>query len=49
MDTLKNTADALTKSVSTEKFSFSLETMGVAGKGGHFEEYCRCIDKVCEH
>ena len=21
---------------------------GVAGKGGHFEEYYRCIDKICE-
>ena len=21
---------------------------GVAGKGGHFEEYCRCIDKIYE-
>ena len=21
---------------------------GIAGKGGHFEEYCRCIDKICE-
>ena len=21
---------------------------GVASKGGHFEEYCKCIDKICE-
>ena len=21
---------------------------GVAGKGGHFEEYCGCINKICE-
>jgi len=20
-----------------------------AGKGGYFEEYCRCIENVCEH
>jgi len=31
MDTLKNTADALTKSVSSEKFSWCRETMGVEG------------------
>eukprot|EP00253_Pinus_taeda_P021843 PITA_21843 len=31
MDTLKNTADALTKSVSSEKFSWCRETMGIAG------------------
>eukprot|EP00253_Pinus_taeda_P005437 PITA_05437 len=31
VDTLKNTADALTKSVSSEKFSWSRETMGVSG------------------
>ena len=29
-DTLKNTTDALTKSVSSEKFSSCRETMGVA-------------------
>ena len=22
---------------------------GVAGKCGHFEECCRCIDEICEH
>ena len=34
VDTLKNTADALKKSVSSEKFSWCRETMGVfrAGK-----------------
>eukprot|EP00253_Pinus_taeda_P005608 PITA_05608 len=31
LDTLKNTADALTKSVSSEKFSWCRETMGVSG------------------
>ena len=31
VDTLKNTVDALTKSVSSEKFSRCRETMGVAG------------------
>eukprot|EP00253_Pinus_taeda_P017380 PITA_17380 len=31
VDTLKNTADALTKSVSSEKFSWWRETMGVSG------------------
>ena len=31
VDTLKNTADALTKSVSSEKFSWCTETMGVVG------------------
>ena len=31
VDTLKNTADALTKSVSSEKFSWCRETMGIAG------------------
>eukprot|EP00253_Pinus_taeda_P006297 PITA_06297 len=31
VDTLKNTADALTKSVSSEKFSWHRETMGVSG------------------
>ena len=31
VDTLKNTTDALTKSVSSEKFSWCRETMGVAG------------------
>eukprot|EP00253_Pinus_taeda_P008263 PITA_08263 len=31
VDTLKNTADALTKSVSSEKFSWCKETMGVSG------------------
>ena len=31
MDTLKNTTDALTKFVSTEKFSWCRETMGVSG------------------
>ena len=30
-DTLKNIADSLTKSVSTEKFSWCRKTMGVAG------------------
>ena len=30
VDTLKNTADALTKFVSFEKFSWSKETMGVS-------------------
>ena len=30
LDTLKNVADALTKSVSTQKFSWCRETMGVA-------------------
>ena len=31
VDNLKNVADALTKSVSTENFSWCRETMGVAG------------------
>jgi len=31
VDTLKNTADALTKSVSSEKFSWCREIMGIAG------------------
>ena len=31
VDTLKNTTDALTKSVSSEKFSWCKETMGIAG------------------
>ena len=31
VDTLKNTIDALTKSVSSEKFSWCRETMGIAG------------------
>ena len=31
VDTLKNTANALTKSVSSEKFSWCRETMGVVG------------------
>jgi len=31
VDTLKNTVDALTKSMSSEKFSWCRETMGVAG------------------
>ena len=31
VDTLKNTADALTKSVSSEKFSCCRETMGISG------------------
>eukprot|EP00253_Pinus_taeda_P024640 PITA_24640 len=31
VDTLKNTADALTKSVSSEKFSWCRETMGISG------------------
>ena len=31
VDTLKNTADALTKSMSSEKFSWCGETMGVSG------------------
>eukprot|EP00253_Pinus_taeda_P035241 PITA_35241 len=31
VDTLKNTADALTKSVSSENFSWCRETMGVSG------------------
>jgi len=30
VDTLKNTADAFTKSLSSEKFSWCRETMGVA-------------------
>jgi len=30
VDTLKNTADALTKSVSSEKFSWCREIMGIA-------------------
>ena len=33
VDTLKNVADALTKSVSTQKFSWCRETMGVAKLG----------------
>ena len=31
VDTLKNTADALTKSVSSENFSWCRETMGISG------------------
>eukprot|EP00253_Pinus_taeda_P016175 PITA_16175 len=31
VDTLKNTADALTKSVSSEKFSWCRDTMGISG------------------
>jgi len=31
VDTLKNTADALTKSVSSERFSWCRETMGISG------------------
>ena len=31
VDTLKNTADALTKYVSSENFSWCRETMGVVG------------------
>ena len=31
VDTLKNTADALTKSVSYEKFSWCREAMGISG------------------
>eukprot|EP00253_Pinus_taeda_P003948 PITA_03948 len=31
VDALKNTVDALTKSVSSEKFSWCRETMGIAG------------------
>ena len=31
VDTLKNTVDALTKSVSSKKFSWCRETMGVVG------------------
>jgi hypothetical protein len=30
VDTLKNVVDSLTKSVSTEKFSWCRETMGIA-------------------
>ena len=30
VDTLKNITDALTKSVSSEKFSWGRETMGIA-------------------
>ena len=33
VDTLKNTADALTKSTSSEKFSWFSETMGISGLG----------------
>ena len=33
VDILKNVADALTKSVSTHKFSWCRETMGVAKLG----------------
>ena len=33
VDTLKNVADALTKSVSTQKFSWCREAMGVATLG----------------
>ena len=33
METLKNTTDALTKSVSSEKFSWCRETMGISGLG----------------
>ena len=31
VDTLKNTADALTKSVSSEKLSWCRDTMGISG------------------
>ena len=31
VDTLKNTADALTKSVSSKKFSWCREAMGISG------------------
>ena len=31
VDTLKDVVDALTKSVSTEKFSWCRETMGIVG------------------
>ena len=31
VDTLNNTADALTKSVSSENFSWCRETMGISG------------------
>ena len=31
VDTLKNTVDALTKSVSSEKFSWCRERMGISG------------------
>ena len=31
VDTLKNTADALTKSMISEKFSWCRETMGISG------------------
>ena len=31
VDTLKNTVDALTKSMSSEKFSWCRETMGISG------------------
>jgi len=31
VDTFKNTADVLTKSVSSEKFSWCREKMGIAG------------------
>ena len=31
VDTLKNIGNALTKSVSSEKFSWCRETMGIAG------------------
>jgi hypothetical protein len=33
VDTLKNVADSLTKSLSTEKFSWCRETMGIAWPG----------------
>eukprot|EP00253_Pinus_taeda_P007251 PITA_07251 len=33
LDTLKNTVDALTKSMSSEKFSWCRETMGISGLG----------------
>jgi len=33
VDTLKNTIDALTKFVSSEKFSWCRETMGISGLG----------------
>ena len=33
VDTLKNTADALTKFVSSEKFSWCRKTMGILGLG----------------
>jgi len=33
VDTLKNIADALTKSMSSEKFSWCRDTMGISGLG----------------